>query len=204
LSTVSILLAYFEAFGGRRRNLSGRVVQQLLDTKGSTWFDEHAIVTRELPVDWSRIGPSLRHCLTPKGLSAVLLLGEARSTRRLGLERIALNVAHSDRQDNGGKSPTLEPLYPGEPLALATELPLAALERSLRARGIPTRISHHAGTFLCNAAYFEALCHARRQGTLDRTLFVHLPGRFTTPKRRENHVERLTRAVETILMSLAR
>jgi pyroglutamyl-peptidase len=45
----------------------------------------------------------------------------------------------------------------------------------LRLRGIPAQVSHHAGTYLCNAMLYWTHFIAERAGLLTRAAFVHIP-----------------------------
>jgi pyroglutamyl-peptidase len=50
-----------------------------------------------------------------------------------------------------------------------------ALARSLRAAGYPTRVSHSAGTHLCNATLYAALGAMAAEGLSGPAGFFHLP-----------------------------
>ncbi|MEL6897668.1 MAG: pyroglutamyl-peptidase I, partial [Planctomycetota bacterium] len=54
-------------------------------------------------------------------------------------------------------------------------LPLQRWCDELRSAGIPTVVSHHAGTYLCNAALYFSHLFADMYGYSTRSGFVHLP-----------------------------
>jgi pyroglutamyl-peptidase len=45
----------------------------------------------------------------------------------------------------------------------------------LRKAGIPAAVSHHAGTYLCNAALYLTHHYAAQHGYKTRAAFIHLP-----------------------------
>jgi len=106
-----------------------------------------------------------------KGYDAVLHLGQAPGISRVQLEAIAVNVA--------GMTETIGdffgPLVSNAPIAYRTNFPLDQWNLELRSSGIPSSVSFHAGTYLCNAAMF--LTH-HWHATHHRKCsigFVHLP-----------------------------
>lgn len=53
--------------------------------------------------------------------------------------------------------------------------PRAALLRAAREGGVPARLSHDAGRYLCNYLYWRALEAAARQGGPALVAFIHIP-----------------------------
>ncbi|MFM9117423.1 MAG: pyroglutamyl-peptidase I, partial [Planctomycetota bacterium] len=68
-----------------------------------------------------------------------------------------------------------QPLDPAGPVAYRSDLPLVDWAHRLRAVGIPTTVSYHAGTYLCNAVLYWALHLANKWQLPTRSTFVHLP-----------------------------
>lgn len=192
-----LLLACFEPFAGRRRNLSEFAVERLRLRRGEGWFRSRGIVVVRLPVAWERVVACLGRALTRYRPAAVLLAGEHRRARKVQIERVALNVAHASLADNDGERRHLGSVGEASaPLALATTADVELLRRRIRRRGLPAALSHHAGTFICNAAYYTAL------GRCPEAVFLHLPGRFDDGGGRP-HVDRLADALEAALEELA-
>ena len=52
---------------------------------------------------------------------------------------------------------------------------MAEWVRGLRAQGIPARVSHHAGTYLCNAALYLSHYFAEQLELPTRAGFIHVP-----------------------------
>jgi pyroglutamyl-peptidase len=63
----------------------------------------------------------------------------------------------------------------GGPPAYQSELPLAHWSSQIRALGIPCQVSHHAGTYLCNALLYLTHHIARERGLRTRCTFIHFP-----------------------------
>lgn len=84
-----------------------------------------------------------------------------------------LNSANASRSEELASG--YAPLQPEGPAAYLTRLPLSQWARSLNAAGIPTRISHHAGTYVCNAAYYWSRHWVEEYGLATESLFIHLP-----------------------------
>jgi pyroglutamyl-peptidase len=54
-------------------------------------------------------------------------------------------------------------------------LPLADCVQLLIGAGIPSELSHHAGTYLCNAALFLSQHYAKSFSLKTKSLFIHVP-----------------------------
>lgn len=108
----------------------------------------------------------------------LLLVGESREARRLLIERLAVNVAHTRIRDNAGAHPVDEELlHGGEPARRVGFDPRPPANAAIAA-GCPCEVSSHAGTFLCNAALYHALGQAAAHPKRPRVAFVHVPARF--------------------------
>lgn len=93
----------------------------------------------------------------------IINLGLSATAQTIELEEFALNTA----------VPHQVLIMEKGPAAYRTALPLNELKEELNKAGIPTKISHHAGTFLCNFIYYHSLSYMQSQG--GKALFVHLP-----------------------------
>ena len=61
------------------------------------------------------------------------------------------------------------------PAAYRTSLPLERCHRALVSAGIPSDVSHHAGTYLCNAALYLSHHYSQSFGLKTQSAFVHVP-----------------------------
>lgn len=171
LDMYKIMVSAFEPFGRRRRNISQEVLEYWRSNYTSATDSSVDLHTRVLPVAYSKMEDLYKE-LVDGGFDCIILCGEFRRSSFVQVERIALNVAHSTFKDNLGHQAVLEEIIPGEPLALKTSLSTRAIVNRIRRRGVSARISHGAGTFLCNAAYYLAL---RNQ---PNSVFLHFPGKM--------------------------
>jgi pyroglutamyl-peptidase len=80
----------------------------------------------------------------------------------------------STKGDNDGYIPNEETIYPHQPLALQTPLPIKVLERFCTEHVQPVQVSNSAGLYVCNRVYYEAL-HLQQ-----KAIFIHIPKNFPT------------------------
>jgi pyroglutamyl-peptidase len=98
---------------------------------------------------------------------------------------------------------------------LRSNAPFARLGAALRERAVPARLSHDAGTYLCNYAYWRALERAARsrpasEHTVHRRIlvqFVHIPPVRLGPRKRGDKkpalaLPPLVAAAEALLVAL--
>lgn len=90
------------------------------------------------------------------------------------VESVAINLDDARIPDNAGAQPIDEPIAPGGPAAYFGALPVKAAVAAIVERGIPARVSHSAGTFVCNHVFYLLMrALASRPGV--RGGFVHVP-----------------------------
>lgn len=186
-----LILTGFEPFAGRATNRSWDAVSLVADRPG--------LAKHRLPVAFAALAtlvPDLAHRAT-RGL---LLVGEAESATELHVEVVALNVLHARRPDNRGAQPEQARVVSdaAAPLARSGTFDPAAALAALHAAGLPARLSHHAGTYACNQAYYLAL-HALADLDPTRPIgFLHVPV-SEPPSSRD-----LARGIEEVLLTFQR
>lgn len=130
----------------------------------TSWYDGTAeLATRLYPVDLTRMSEMLQDDLRDDHDLAIHL-GQAPGSPLIKLERVGLNA----RSDGSA-------LIAGAPAAYQTTLPVEECCHDLVAAGIPCEVSHHAGTYLCNANLFLSQHYAESMGRRTRGVFLHLP-----------------------------
>ena len=108
----------------------------------------------------------------------VIMLGEFCGRSMITVERLAQNLIDATRYDMGdesGSRPQDMPVVPGGPAAYYTTLPIRAMVKAMRQRGIPSDISDTAGTFGCNLLMYGVLHHISQRGLPIRAGWIHLP-----------------------------
>lgn len=158
-----ILLAGFEPFGGRTINRSWEAVQRVQ-------ADAERL---QLPVDFEKLARIVPEWMA-RHPEAVLLVGEA-NYASVTVETIALNVIHDRRADNAGRRIELASVRENRPLALPATWNATAVAQAIDRAGAPVEISHHAGTYACNAALYHALDEASVLGLRAPIGFLHVP-----------------------------
>jgi pyroglutamyl-peptidase len=154
-----ILLTAFEPYDRWSENSSWQTLVEL-----TRWRDFGGqVVTRRYPVDWGRMRERLRTDLAAD-YDYAIHLGQAPGATHIRLEAVGLNM------DSEG-----ELLASDGPDAYRCHLPLPSWSRLLQARGIPTIVSYHAGTYLCNALLYLSQHIAKSEGYRTQSAFIHLP-----------------------------
>jgi pyroglutamyl-peptidase len=156
------LISAFEPFGDLSTNSSQTALAHLQsqDWGGRVRFAE------SLPVTFAEAWPSLRAQIRPG--ENILALGQAESRSRLSLETLALNWADSRHPDNAGVIKPLGPLHPQATQMQWSDIPWKDFPLTVQVER-----SYSAGTYVCNALYFDLLKWAKEQNALAG--FVHVP-----------------------------
>lgn len=154
-----VLLTAFEPYDRWRENASWMALIEL-----THWYDGPVeLVTRRYPVDLARMSGRLRDDLSER-YDHIILCGQAPGSTHLRLETVALNLRTDGTE-----------LVPGGPTAYRSGLPLAFAAAEIRRSGIPARVSHHAGTYLCNAALYMSQHYLASLAVPTPSVFVHVP-----------------------------
>lgn len=196
----ALLIGGFDAFPPYRENPSWVIAQALRDAIAQQAIGATALC---LPVEFGATQATLQRALEQETPRAVLLLGLSGQTPFLDVEQVALNVGERPAGERGATAPF--PLAEAATEARRNPIDWAGPVQALRAEGLPVRVSFHAGTFLCNAAYYAALGWAE-QDAARRAVFVHMP---LLPDQAARHFQATRGALaslapETILRALLR
>ena len=159
-----ILITAFEPFCGAETNITQSILSLLPDSLAD-WAIEKVC----LPVSFKRAPIVLREAIMTYSPDLVIMLGQCPAGENIRLERFAINMMDSIKGDNDGYIPSEETIYPHQPLALQTPLPIKELLRFCTDDVLPVKISNSAGLYVCNRVYYEAL-HLHQ-----RAIFVHVP-----------------------------
>lgn len=154
-----VLITAFEPYDRWPENSSWLALVDL-----TRWYDGAVEITsRRYPVDLTRMSESLRKDLQAN-FDFAIHLGQAPGSTLIKLESVGLNV----RSDGS-------PLIRDAAEAYRSPLELQRCQQVLLEAGIPCEISHHAGTYLCNAALYLSQHYAQCFGLNTRSLFIHIP-----------------------------
>ena len=154
-----VLLTAFEPYDRWKENSSWLALVDL-----TSWYEgDLELATRRYPVDLSRVREMLERDLS-QDYDLAIHLGQSPGSSVVKLESVGLNL----RTDG-------EMLVGNAPTAYRSTLDLDQCVERLLAAGIPAQLSHHAGTYLCNAVLFLSQHFAEMTGGRTQSLFIHLP-----------------------------
>ncbi|OYT30995.1 MAG: hypothetical protein B6U94_04660 [Thermofilum sp. ex4484_79] len=189
------IITAFEPFGSHKVNSSQLILKKLN-------VNARKLV---LPVSYASVKSILENIFTNPP-STLLMLGLAPFSTSLELEVIALNVAHSRLKDNDGIVKLNSVIYEDGPLALKTNVDVEEIHNVLYDNKIPSVISYHAGTYLCNYAYYVALYNSYIRNLKTRILFVHVPNAteavIDDPKKPSLPLDFLSKSIRIILENI--
>ncbi len=154
-----IILTAFEPYDRWTDNSSWMTLVDL-----TSWLDTSStVVTRRYPVDLQATSDRLRKDLLDH-YDFAIHLGQSPGSPLIKLESTGLNL-----RTDGNR------LIEEAPAAYQTPLPLVGLCAGLREDGIPAEVSHHAGTYLCNAVLYLSQHFTAQLHLNTRSMFIHLP-----------------------------
>ncbi|MBI4911796.1 MAG: pyroglutamyl-peptidase I [Acidobacteria bacterium] len=170
MRNATVLVTGFEPFGGEAVNPSWLAAQRL---DGARILGK-AVAAAQLPTVFATALPTLDAWLSQHDPCLVLCVGQAQGETGFCLERVAVNWTDARIPDNAGAQPVDLPVLPGGPPAHFATLPLRSILQALHRAGLPARISHSAGAFVCNHVFY-GLMQALAARPACRGGFVHIP-----------------------------
>jgi pyroglutamyl-peptidase len=166
-----VLVTGFAPYGGRGRNPAADIANAL---DGRT-IAGSPVVGRLVPVSLSEIAGTAVRLLDEVRPRVVVSVGLWPGEALIRLERVGINIADFEIPDNDGRIARGEAVVAHGAAAKFTTLPVARIEAAMLAAGIPARISHSAGTFLCNACLYAFLNAAEERPETRACGFIHVP-----------------------------
>lgn len=190
-----ILVTGFSPFGGDLINpaleaikvLEGRIISGV------------ELVTREVPVVRHDAISAINGHIQELDPFLILAVGQAGGRMEIMPERVAINVDDFRIKDNGGFQPIDEPVIPGGPAAYWSTLPIKAMVRAMREKGIPASVSNTAGTFVCNHLFYGLMHLLAQEGNVRRGGFIHIP---YLPEQAARNPGQPSMSLETIVYGL--
>jgi pyroglutamyl-peptidase len=173
LVPLTVLLTGFGPFPGAPFNPTAELARRLAARRRPAFAEvrriahvfetSYAAVERELPALLKRLRPDV-----------VLLFGVATRSKYLRIETRARNARSPLFPDVAGDRPRAGIIALGEPATRSGRAPQRALLAAVRAQRLPVRLSHSAGRYLCNFAYWRALA-ATDGSHAPLVQFIHVP-----------------------------
>ena len=169
---MKILLTGFNRFSSLSVNSSEAIVHRVEQNCHSEGM---GLVTEVLPTEFVRAGNRIRELIRTLTPDVVIVLGVARDTNYVRLERVALNIDDSETPDNRGDAPSARIIQPRGPVAYWSTLPLEILMDVLKGLGVPAEISSHAGTYVCNHVFYSARHEIEQLNAAVQCGLIHVP-----------------------------
>jgi pyroglutamyl-peptidase len=166
----SVLITAFEPYDEWPENSSWLTVVELTQELP----ERPQVTTRLYPVDLPAVRQRLADDLAAD-YDYALHLGQAPGSGQVCLEAVGINVIGPSRL----ATEDFDVVAEDGPVAYRSPLPLADWSRKLRRAGIPSCVSYHAGTYLCNAVLYLSQHLAERSRLKTRSTFLHLPLEIT-------------------------
>jgi pyroglutamyl-peptidase len=167
--TRTVLLTGFEPFDNATINPAWEAVHALKGWSGEGF----RIEVRQLPCVFGLANEVLREAVDALRPDVVIAVGQAGGRAELSVERLAINVDDASILDNAGNQPVDAVIVAGGPAAYFATLPIKAIVREMRARGLVAGVSQTAGTFVCNHVFYGLMHHTA--GRALRGGFIHVP-----------------------------
>ena len=167
----TVLLTGFEPFNGASINPAWEAVRAL-----EGWRGEHfGVEVRQLPCVFGQAIEDLVAMVDELHPDVVIAVGQAGGRPDISVERVAINVDDASILDNGGQQPVDAVIASDGPAAYFSTLPIKAIVRALREKGLVAGVSQTAGTFVCNHVFYGLMHHASVQPQPIKAGFIHVP-----------------------------
>lgn len=167
---MKVLISAFEPFGGSPQNVSWNAVSALTDFPSDIEIRKIC-----LPVVFGKAWEKLKKEIDAFSPDAVICTGQAKESPYIRVERVALNIDDARIPDNQGNMPDGSPVIEGAQNAWFSNLPVKKIVASLARQGIPAKLSHSAGTYVCNHLFFQLMNHIYTRQTDLLGGFIHVP-----------------------------
>ena len=162
-----LLISGFTTFNTHTEN-SSQVIADMLSRAQIEGFEIRTVI---LPVAFSTAFDHLQALIDSFSPDIVICLGLAGTREQIELERVAINLIHSNIADNEGVFRQDQPVVVGGPAAYFSTLPISAMKEV--ETPFLVEQSFTAGAYVCNYLMYKVLHHLK--DTEVRAGFIHLP-----------------------------
>jgi pyroglutamyl-peptidase len=162
----SILVSGFSKFAGFSENITEKLIGKLPDSIG-----RYNINTIIVPVEYGNCFNVLDNEIIRIKPDIVIATGMAFSRKKISIEKLAVNIDHSETADNAGvirKDQMIDP--EGEP----AYFPTLEYSDKIYTSGLVTN-SYSAGTYICNDLFYRLLNSMKGKNN-PKISFIHFPG----------------------------
>ena len=167
---MKLLITGFDPFGGASINPAYEAVKLLPDRIGDC-----DVVKLEVPTVYVEDGEVLSKAIEEHQPDIVICVGQAGGRSGMTIEKVAVNLMDARIKDNKGQQPLDELICRDGENAYFAKLPVKAMVKAMKDRGIPARVSYTAGTFVCNDIMYRLLYLIDKKYPAMRGGFIHVP-----------------------------
>ena len=166
----TVIVTAFEPFGDDALNPTEKILAQT-----PSFLFNAKVVKVTLPVIYKEAFDQLKPLIDKHNPEAIILLGLAGGRTHISIERIAMNMNHSDAPDNQGNILKHHKIIPDGEDGLFTTYPLEKLMERIHQAELPVVISNTAGGYICNDIMYRTLHYIKTQKLKTVAGFIHVP-----------------------------
>jgi len=190
-----VLITGFDPFGDDSVNPALEAVKKL----AGIVTEKYEVQVREIPTVFNKSLKYLEKAILQIQPDIVICVGQAGGRSDITVERIAINVNDARIPDNEGNQPVDTPVVEGGPVAYWSTLPIKAMVKEMRDKGIPASVSQTAGTFVCNHLFYGLMHQLAQLNDPPIGGFIHIP---YLPEQAVKHPGKPSMDLETIVKGL--
>jgi pyroglutamyl-peptidase len=169
---MDVLLLGFSSFPGMEKNHSSSIVKHIYTHQGNIGLKIRSYI---LPVSFEKCKEQIEAQFMDYTPDAIVLVGIKFTSTCINLEKVALNIINSQSADSDGVIINDKQVIPEGREAYFSAFDLRPLNDQLTVLGIPSTISYHAGTYVCNQAYYIACYLLEKIYSQPKALLIHIP-----------------------------
>lgn len=160
----SVIVTAFEPFNGRKTNTSLEVLENLKLKN---------VTKKILPVSWDRSLEIVKNLLD-LGPNILILCGEAQGRNCVTLEKVAINYMDASIPDNDGVIKKNQRMFSGLD-GYFSNVDISFIVDKVNKDEELVKMSLTAGSYICNATYYQALSKVYGNTYSTKVVFIHLP-----------------------------
>ena len=168
-----VAVAGFGPFPGVPKNPSGEIVRAIAMMQRFRTANI-ALDTAIFQTSYGAATEELEKLIAKKP-AAIVLFGVAGGAKHIRIETIARNRASILHPDHARFTPAVRKLVSDGADQLAVRGPAMRLRAAIRATGAKAELSTDAGSYLCNAVFYQALAATAATNPAPLTFFIHVP-----------------------------
>jgi pyroglutamyl-peptidase len=164
-----VLVTGFEPFGNFTVNPSQLIAENL----NRSIINDAEIVGVVLPVDFNESAKIATDKIEQYHPTLVISLGLNARAQGIEIEKIGVNLKRYSKEDGTWSFP--QRIDVSGPFLRFSSLNTINIVRKIREANISVQQSFSAGTYICNALFYQLLGYASEQNSVIKMGFIHIP-----------------------------